>query len=308
MTAAWIASDVRASAMSHRTLGRAATRAVAARGSVPAALSSLANSPYGREIRPDQDLESAQHAIAATALWNTRVLAGWVPAAGIPMMRVLVGWYEIANVEALLRSDFAAPPHSLFQLGGLAVGWARLRGAASVTELCDRLATTAWGRPDDESPRTIGLNLRSALLQEASATLPECQRLDHLRRAALVLARERSRGHAPLPSRTARTFATLLGVQALAALTLAELLQSLPAAATPAFAGVTTEEALWRAESRWWARVESDGSSLVRTARFGPTPVVGAVAVMAADAWRVRAALTAAANGDPGLEEFDALA
>jgi hypothetical protein len=37
-------------------------------------------------------------------------------------------------------------------------------------------------------------------------------------------------------------------------------------------------------------------------------PVVGAVAVLAADAWRVRAALVAAANGERGVAEFDALA
>jgi hypothetical protein len=37
-------------------------------------------------------------------------------------------------------------------------------------------------------------------------------------------------------------------------------------------------------------------------------PVIGTVALLAADAWRVRAALAAAANGAKGLEEFDALA
>ncbi len=41
-------------------------------------------------------------------------------------------------------------------------------------------------------------------------------------------------------------------------------------------------------------------------------PVIGSVAVLAADAWRVRAALEVAARGGPGspgaLEAFDAVA
>lgn len=306
MTAAWIASDVRASAMSHRVIGRPATRVLAANRSLPAALTSLLNSPYGHEIRADQSLESAQHAIAATTLWNIRVLAGWVPAAGIPMMRMLVGWFEIANIESQLRSDFETPPHPYFRLGGLSVGWARLDGAANVGELCDRLATTAWGTPDDETAHTIGLTLRATLLQNAAATLPDGRDLI-TSAAAVLLARERARGY-PLPARAARALATLLGGPALAAASLEDLLSALPAATHWAFDGVATDHDLWRAESRWWSRVESDGFAHLRSARFGPTPVIGAIAVMAADAWRVRAALTAVANGASGLEEFDALA
>jgi hypothetical protein len=71
--------------------------------------------------------------------------------------------------------------------------------------------------------------------------------------------------------------------------------------------GVTSPEDMWRAESGWWARVEADGRELLRRSSFGPEPVVGAIAVMAADAWRVRAALHAAALGG-AIEAFDALA
>jgi hypothetical protein len=306
MTAAWIASDVRATAMSHRILGRAATQALAAQGSVRSALTSLANSPYGHDIRADQSLEAAQHAVATAVLWNTRVLAGWVPAAGTPMMRVLVGWYEIANIDAQLRSDFGVPAHPYFRLGGLAIGWSRLGGASSVADLCDRLATTAWGRPDDETARTIGLTLRATLLQDAAAKLPGCR--DWITSAAaLLLARERTRGQAPLPARPARVFASLLGGQVLTAPNFEELLAVLPDTARWAFDGVTTDKDLWRAESRWWSGVEAAGMAHVRGARFGPMPVIGTVALLAADAWRVRAALTAAANGAKGLEEFDAL-
>ena len=46
---------------------------------------------------------------------------------------------------------------------------------------------------------------------------------------------------------------------------------------------------------------------MLRTPSFSPTPVTGAVAVLAVDAWRVRAALGAAARGGSALEVFDAL-
>jgi hypothetical protein len=306
MTAAWIGSDVRATAMSHRVLGRSAARALAAESSIPAALTSLVNSPYGHEIRADLSLEAAQHAVAATALWNMRVLAGWVPATGIPMMRVLVAWYEIANIEAQLRSGFEAPAQPYFRLGGLAVGWGRLSGASNTVELCDLLATTAWGRPDDETPHTIGVTLRSILLQDAAGTLPGCR--DWVASAAaLLLARERSSGR-QLPPRAERVLATLLGGDVVAAPGFEEFIGALPENARWAFDGVAIGSDLWRAESRWWSRVESDGVARLRGAQFGPLPVIGAVAVLAADAWRVRAALTAVANGARGLEEFDALA
>lgn len=307
MAAAWIASDVRATAIAHRTLGVAATRAVAAQGSLPNALTLLGNSPYQREIRPGQSLEEAQHAVAATMLWNTRVLAGWAPAEGIAMMRVLAGWHEIANIEARIRARFGASVEPLFRLGGLSVGWTKIVSSTSTAELCDRLATTPWGRPDDESARTIGLTLRASLLQRASATLPGCGEWISAA-AALLLVRERLHTGASLPARAAHVFSTLLGSEALEAPPLPPLLESLPAAARWPFVDVAAEDDLWRAESHWWARVESDGRTRMRGSSFGPAPVVGAVAVMGADAWRVRAALTAAANGERGLEEFDALA
>jgi hypothetical protein len=54
---------------------------------------------------------------------------------------------------------------------------------------------------------------------------------------------------------------------------------------------------LWRAEARWWDAVEGDGRELLRRSSFGPKPVVGAVALLSADAWRTRGALELAARG-----------
>jgi hypothetical protein len=64
---------------------------------------------------------------------------------------------------------------------------------------------------------------------------------------------------------------------------------------------------LWRAEAGWWTRVERDGFDLMHRARFDSRAVVGAIAVLAADAWRVRAALQVAARSGNPLEAFDAI-
>jgi len=73
------------------------------------------------------------------------------------------------------------------------------------------------------------------------------------------------------------------------------------------------DQALWLAWGAWWRRIEAEGVALLRSGGFGPEPVIGAVAVLSADAWRVRAALSAAAYGvgsgdGKALETFDALA
>ncbi|MGZ4606150.1 MAG: hypothetical protein ACXVXV_08430 [Blastococcus sp.] len=65
---------------------------------------------------------------------------------------------------------------------------------------------------------------------------------------------------------------------------------------------------LWRAEARWWTRLDSDAAALLRRPRFTVDPVVGAVAAAAVDAWRVCAALECAARGGGDLEVFDAVA
>jgi len=83
----------------------------------------------------------------------------------------------------------------------------------------------------------------------------------------------------------------------------------LPARARWALEGATDPDELWRGEARWWSRVERDGFALLgERSGFGSAPVLGAVAVLAVDAWRVRAALELAARGGRPLEVFDALA
>jgi hypothetical protein len=54
-----------------------------------------------------------------------------------------------------------------------------------------------------------------------------------------------------------------------------------------------------------WAAVEKDGFRLLRGSMPGPDVVLGAIAVLSTDAWRVRAALTAAAAAAGSSEVLD---
>jgi hypothetical protein len=65
---------------------------------------------------------------------------------------------------------------------------------------------------------------------------------------------------------------------------------------------------LWRAEARWWRRVDRDATALVGRSTPGRAVLVGAAAVLAADALRVRTALEVAARGGDVGEDADAVA
>ena len=76
MSSSWVAGVVRAKALARRRLGAAGARAVATSPGLSAALAALVSSSYGHDVRPGQSLGAAQHAVAASLLWNMRVLAG----------------------------------------------------------------------------------------------------------------------------------------------------------------------------------------------------------------------------------------
>ena len=305
MTGAWVGADVRAIAMSRRTIGRVGAASIAGCPDLATALAELQSSPYARDIRPADDLAAAQRAVACTLLWNVRVLAGWVPASGVGMLRIAMAWFEILNLEARLRPADRATAAPLFDMGSLAT---TPGGAESITpgNVLERLRATWWGAPSNDSLWAVGLAMRSRLVDRASAGVPGA-RAWAAGAAALIVARERVVAGNQLPPDVRHNLAHTLGQQALEGDTVDSLRERLPERARWVLNSVTSTEDLWRAESGWWARVEADGRELLRRSSFGPEPVVGAVAVMAADAWRVRAALHAAALGG-ATEAFDALA
>jgi len=307
MSGGWVAGCVRARAMVRRCIGAGAARELAACGSLPEALQVLAATPYGRERLPGLTLSAAQHRIADAILWDLRVLAGWLPGDGVRLLRALAGWFELANVEELLEAMAGRPADAEFALGALATAWPRLRQVASPAGLRTVLAASAWGDPGGETVESVLQGMRSRWAARVAAA-GEPARSWAAGAEALLLAGQGFPGGRGVHGTGTGEAPGMPGSATAGAVTLDELGRRLPARARWVLAGISSPDDLWRAEAAWWARVERDGSRLLRTSGLDNGPVLGAVALMAADAWRVRAALEIAARGGGPLEAYDAVA
>ena len=307
MSAGWVAGSVRAKALVRRRLGAEGTRRLAACGSLGDALELLAATPYGTNIRRDQDLAAAQHEVAGTLLWDLRVLAGWLPQDGVRLLRTLGAWFELANVDELLQSIAGRPAGAEFRLGALATAWPRLRQAASLSELRAALAASAWQDRGWETAQAVRLGLR-ARWAERVAELGDPARTWAAGAAALLVTGQRFTAGRAMDPAVMGGALRLLGPAVGPAATLDELTGSLPPPARWVLAGITSPAGLWRAEAALMSRVEQDGLRLLRAPGMGRGVVLGAVAVMACDAWRTRAALGLAARGGTPLEAYDELA
>jgi hypothetical protein len=267
----------------------------------------VARSPYQHDVRADFDLTDAEHGVAATVLWNARVLAGWLPPAGVTQLRLLAGWFEIANVDIqLVTFDAASAAVStpIFQLGQLATAWPHLATTESTTDLRAALAASAWGDPGPVSARDIALFMRLSWADRVASGIARV-RPWAAGAAALLVARERFLAGRPLPASAAARTSRLLGEGYGAATTLDDFGRSLPSEARWALFGLADPADLWRAEARWWSRVRRDGVTLLRRSGVGAHRSLGAVALLAADAWQTRAALQIAAHGGAGREVVD---
>lgn len=340
MSAGWVAGSVRARAIARRRVGADQARRLAACGSLSEALAMLAASPYrvGGSLPGDsgapggggdasagtgsaggsapprvlsgtgQDaLAAAQHAVAASVLWDMRVLAGWLPQGSASLMRTLAGWFELANVAERLQELAGRPPGATFRLGALATAWPRLRRAATLAELRAMLAASAWKDPGGDTADAMEVGLRARWAQRV-ADLGAPARPWASGALALLLAGERfGAGRADHPVLRSVSV-TLLGGPATEAGTLAELASRLPRELSGVLDGVRTPGDLWRAETAWWARTEREGLTLLSEPGFDRRPVLGATVVLAADARRVQAALEVAARGGGPMGAFDAVA
>lgn len=307
MSAGWVAAGVRARAMTRRRLGRVDILRLAASPSVDAAVSALALTTYGSQVRPDQSLLEAQRAVVDTVAWNIRVLAGWTPREGVPMLRALIAPLEAANIrDHLLRLAGADPPEP-FRLGGLTTAWARVQRATTVADVRNTLTASLWGDPGGVTPREIDLAMRTTVSDRVVAAVPAAGGWA-AGATALLVAREVLLGGRELPPAALLAASRVVGVAAVSAGTLSDYRAELPTSARWALTDVDDPSDLWRAEARWWVRVDRDAGSLVRRSRTGSDSVVGAVGMMAADAWRVCGALELAARGGGPLEVFDAVA
>jgi hypothetical protein len=306
MSTAWVAGSVRARALARRRIGAAGTRRLAAAPTAAEAIRILAGTPYGHDVRAEHSLAEADRAIGATALWHLRVLAGWLPAGGVPALRVLAGWFEIANIDELVRRITGAPSLAPYRLGALATAWPRLEPVTSLAALREALAASPWGDPGAAEPHAIGLWLRVGWAGRVAGQVPDA-RPWAAGGLALLVAREAFAAGRPLRAPLAERAAALVGRDAVGAASYREFTDRLASGARWALADIDDAGELWRAEARWWTRVERDGFALLGRARFDGRAAVGAVAVLAADAWRARAALANAARGG-SLAVLDAMA
>ena len=315
MSASWVGGTVRARALARRRLGAAGARALATTGDLAGARAALARTPYAGRTVADPGglagLAGLQHQVAATLLWHLRVLAGWLPRDGAQAMRVLAGGFEAANLDEHLRHLDGRPAGPTYRLGTLQTAWTRLAATTGPEQVRQVLSASLWGDPGASDPWSVHMGLRLGWAQRVVDGVPGA---DHWARgaAALLLLREAFLSGRRPPDRLAARSADLLGagfVQALAgpARSPAELAPLLPADARWVVEDVDDPQDLWRAEVAWWHRVERDAFGMLRTPSFSSTPVIGAVAVLAVDAWRVRAALGTAARGGSALEVFEAL-
>ena len=314
MSTAWVAGVVRAKALARRRLGAAGARAVATSPGLDRALTALTVTPYGHDVRLGQSLAEAQRAVGASLLWNMRVLAGWLPRAGADVVRVLAAGFEIANLDEHLARLHGVPAEPAYRLGTLDTSWARLSTTETIADAAEVLGTSPWGLRGARTRREIQVGVRLAWADAVVAAVPEAAAWARGGAALLVLREVLLEGRM-LTQPLARRAAYVLGpafVDAVAAprTDLSAARAGLPDDTRPLLDGVTDIQGLWRAETDWWLGIEHDGFGLLRGSGYGQGPVVGALAVLAVDAWRVRAALGTAARGGagPALEAFDGVA
>lgn len=317
MRADWVAATVRARSMAQRRVGAGTCRELSTLPDLPAAVEALAGSVYADQLSSARTLGSAQQATRRTVLWQLRVLAGWLPAGqDTQLVRAAAARFEADNIvvlaAALQRNSATGlepEPGSVsapeYDLGGLATAWPRLRTADSPETLQAMLAASPWGDP---GPAPALPDMLTAVWLRRLASAAPATRPWAVAGAVLLAARLLLVTGTGTTDRLVSLLRPLIGTGWTEAASLPELTAALSPAAGQVLAEVQEPQELWRAEARLAAQVETDGFGLLRAGLPGPDVVLGAMAVLAADAWRVRAALAAAATGTGRSEVLDAVA
>jgi len=296
---AWVAGAIRGRALASRGLGEEALELLGSRSSLAEALGLLGGTTYGHALDPGMELGAAQRAVARTALWHLRVLAGWLPPRGVLGVRAVAGWWESDNLEALAvaLTRARAPTAPPYSLGSLATVWGRAAQAQTPQELRGVLARSDWGDPGGEtlSDLLIGVRLGWArLLHRAIPERPEWGA------GALALVAAKARfleDGADGRGSGAAWRIPELGRRWEGAVQMGEFASSLPHEARWVVRDLDGAEDLWRGELDWWGRVARDAKALLRGRFPGRDVVIGAAATLLTDAWRVGTALARATRG-----------
>lgn len=295
MSGAWVAGTVRARLLLGRRAGADAAARVRCCTSLPAAIAALSDTAYGARLHPELDLRDAQHAVAATLLWHMRVLAGWLPAGGAAQVRVLAGWFEIQNIDERMATLAGGESRQTFELGGMATVWRRVAAAPSAAAVRARLAASPWGDPGSDLPADIGLALRLRWARRVAAEVAGAPAWGRAL-GALVVARELLAGR----DRALRQ-APALPVAWRSAPDVGALRALVPGALRWVLEDVDGAAGLWRAEERYWERLEAAAQGLLVRPAWDAGPLPAVLVLLAADARRVSAALAVAHGGGPGM-------
>lgn len=308
MSAGWIAAGVRGRGLVRRRIGDDGARRVAASASLEGGIAELAGTSYGRDLRPGLDLAAAQHAVSAAVLWHLRVLAGWVPPLGSGPLRILAAGFEIANVSGHLAELSGQPATAPYELGTMGTAWRAVSAARTPGEVRASLRASAWGDPGREDLASVRLALALAWARLVLDGVPGAGAWA-VGGAALVLARVVAAGAgSELAPTVRRDAARLVGPDWERARSVDELAGHLPVRAARALRDVTDARDLWVADARWWSNLEAEADTLAGRSPPDASAGIGAMALLAADARRVRAALAVAARGGQVVGSLDAVA
>ena len=305
MSAGWVAGTVRARALLTFAIGTAATSRLAGRSTFAAAAADLTDTAYRRFLPENATPAQAERAIEDTALWNLRVLAGWLPRPGAAVLRVVAADFEIRNMADKLRGLAGESVAAPYRLGALGTAWSRASAATSFAELRSAVSASSWGRCEAGSPADFVADLRLSGAARLAA-LHTATRPWGAAAAALAVARQCFLIGRPLAPATRIRATQVLGAAAVRAEDWNAFTAVLPkSTAGWVMEGIGDPARLWVAEERWWTRVESDARALAHAPGFGMEPALGCAVVLLADARAVRGALCTAARGGSGRQGVD---
>jgi hypothetical protein len=174
-----------------------------------------------------------------------------------------------------------------------------------MSELEKELARTLWASPSEDMPLRDRLTL--AWLRRLDAATPAVRRW-HEAVLVLLIAKNRLIDETPPPPALKEEAVRLVGSSWERTRNLEELRAALPSVPGRLLADVDAPEELWRAEKALRLKVEDDAFAWIRSPRPGSQVILGSVAVLASDAWRIRAALASAARGGEAAEGLDVVA
>lgn len=307
MSAGWVAPTLRAHALVEQMVGPQEARRLASAPSWSSARERLAPTVYGIEFASGASRADARRAAAEAAMWQLRVLAGWLPPGSSGLARLAAGPIEISNIEQHLAQLTLGTTAVPISLGSLGSAWPGVAASTSPQQLRRGLARSTWGDPGGSDHVAMAVGLRVGWLRRVLRQLPVAREIA-LGGLAIVVGRERFAFEREIAPITARDVDHLVGNGWRSAETPTQLSRRLPKSASWALADVESPDDLWRAEFAWFRRLEHDARRLAATRRFGRDGVAGMMVLLMVDLHRVQSVIEVAGRTPIPEELFDDVA